>query len=401
MGALKGLKVLDFSTLLPGPYATLMLSDLGADIIKISSPEKKDIVAEYPPYIEGTNLSANQAWLGRNKKNLFLNLKKEKSIEIIKELVMEYDIIMEQFRPGVMARLGLSYEDLKKVNPKIIYCSLTGYGQTGPMKNSAGHDINYLARSGNMSYSGKENIGPVLTNMQIADIGVGSLHSVIGILAAVHQREMTGQGQYIDISMFDGLIPFNAMEGASFLVSGMEPKRESTRLNGGSAYDFYETKDGRYLSVGALEPKFWKNFCELIEMPELVEKTVMPEDINSLKDKVRKRILEKTLKEWNSIFDGQDVCVEPVLTLKETLLEDEHVKARKLVREVKVAVDEDKKIKQMATPIKLSESPIDYNKTGYPLGYHTEEILKSMGFSDEEIKDMEAEKITMCYKNKY
>ena len=289
MGALNGLKILDFSTLLPGPYATLMLGDLGADIIKISSPDKADIVADYPPYIEGTKLSANQAWLGRNKRNLFLNLKTEKGVEIIKKLIMEYDIIVEQFRPGVMERLGLGYEDLKKINPKIIYCSLTGYGQTGPMKNSAGHDINYLARSGNMNYSGREKTGPVLTNMQIADIGVGSLHSVIGILTAVHYRTMTGKGQYIDISMFDGLLSFNAMEGAAFLVNGIEPQREKTRLNGGSGYDFYETKDHRYLSVGSLEPKFWKNFCECIELPELIKETVMPKNINSLKEKIRKR----------------------------------------------------------------------------------------------------------------
>ena len=390
MGALTGLKILDFSTLLPGPYATLMLGDLGADIIKISSPDKADIVADYPPYIKDIdmNISANQAWLGRNKKNLFLNLKTKEAVEIVKELVLEYDIIMEQFRPGVMERLGLGYEDLKKINPKIIYCSLTGYGQTGAMKNSAGHDINYLARSGNMNYSGKKSTGPVLTNMQIADIGVGSLHSVIGILAAVHYRTMTGKGQYIDVSMFDGLIPFNAMEGAAFLAGNPEPERESTRLNGGSAYDFYETKDSRYLSVGSLEPKFWKNFCECIELPELIKETVMPENIDLLKEKIRKRIKEKTLKEWNEIFKGKDVCVEPVLTMKEALLEDEHVKERQLVIDVEIPNSHGKKIKQMGTPLKLSECPIEYKETGYPLGYHTEEILKSLGYKISEIEEM-------------
>lgn len=394
MGALRGLKILDFSTLLPGPYATLMLGDMGASIIKISSPDKADIVADYPPYIEGTKLSANQAWLGRNKRNLFLNLKTKQGIEIVKKLIMEYDIIVEQFRPGVMEHLGLGYEDLKKINPKIIYCSLTGYGQTGPMKNNAGHDINYLARSGNMNYSGKEKIGPVLTNMQIADIGVGSLHSVIGILTAVYNRMITGKGQHIDISMADGLIPFNAMEGAGFLVNGKEPEREKTRLNGGSAYDFYETKDHRYLSVGSLEPKFWKNFCECIELPELIEQTVMPQDINSLKEKIRKRILEKDLKEWNEIFKGKDVCVEPVLTMKEALLEDEHIKARKLIVDVKVAGEENKTIKQMATPIKFSETSIEYKETGYPLGYHTEEILKELGYSLENINKLKEDKVT-------
>lgn len=300
---------------------------------------------------------------------------------------------MEQFRPGVMDRLGLGYEDLKKINPKIIYCSLTGYGQIGPMKNSAGHDINYLARSGNMNYSGRKTTGPVLTNMQIADIGVGSLHSVIGILAAVHYRTVTGKGQYIDISMFDGLIPFHAMEGAGFLAGGKEPERESTRLNGGSAYDFYETKDGRYLSVGSLEPKFWKNFCECINLPELIKKTVMPEDCENMKNIIRKRILEKTLREWQDIFYGKDVCVEPVLTMKETLLEDEHVKARNLVVDVKLPNSQGKTVKQMGTPIKLSECPVQYKEAGYPLGYHTEEILLTLGYSTDEIEKMKNKKI--------
>lgn len=398
MGALNGLKILDFSTLLPGPYATLMLGDLGAEIIKISSPDKPDIVADYPPYIEGTDITANQAWLGRNKKNLFLNLKTEKAVEIIKKLITEYDIIVEQFRPGVMERLGLGYETLKEINPRLIYCSLTGYGQTGPMKNNAGHDINYLARSGNMNYSGRKSTGPVLTNMQIADIGVGSLYSVIGILSAVHYREVTGKGQYVDVSMFDGLIPFNAMEGAGFLINGKEPEREGTRLNGGSAYDFYETKDNRYLSVGSLEPKFWKNFCECIELPELVSQAVMPENVSALKETVRKRILEKTLKEWTDIFEGKDVCVEPVLTMKEALTEDEHVKERKLVVDVELPDSNGKTVKQMGMPLKLSECPIEYVKTGYPLGYHTNSILADLGYSSAEIKNLEEEKVTKIYK---
>ncbi len=398
MGALNGLKILDFSTLLPGPYATLMLGDLGAEIIKISSPDKPDIVADYLPYIEGTDITANQAWLGRNKKNLFLNLKTEKAVEIIKKLITEYDIIVEQFRPGVMERLGLGYETLKEINPRLIYCSLTGYGQTGPMKNNAGHDINYLARSGNMNYSGRKSTGPVLTNMQIADIGVGSLYSVIGILSAVHYREVTGKGQYVDVSMFDGLIPFNAMEGAGFLINGKEPEREGTRLNGGSAYDFYETKDNRYISVGSLEPKFWKNFCECIELPELVSQTVMPENVSALKETVRKRILEKTLKEWTDIFEGKDVCVEPVLTMKEALTEDEHVKERKLVVDVELPDSNGKTVKQMGMPLKLSECPVEYVKTGYPLGYHTNSILADLGYSSAEIKNLEEEKVTKIYK---
>ncbi|MDP0493557.1 MAG: CaiB/BaiF CoA-transferase family protein [Fusobacterium sp. JB021] len=388
MGALTGLKILDFSTLLPGPYATLMLADLGAEVLKISSPTKGDIVANYPPFIEDSRLSANQAWLGRNKKNMFLNLKSEEGINIVKKLVEDYDIVVEQFRPGVMKRLGLDYETLKSINPRLIYCSLTGYGQTGPMKNNAGHDINYLARSGNMSYSGRKSTGPVLTNMQIADIGVGSLHSVVGILAAVNYRNTTGKGQYIDVAMFDGLIPFHAMEGASFLATGVESKREETRLNGGSMYDFYETKDNRYLSVGSLEPKFWKNFCECINLTNLIELTVMPENVSEIKEIIKNRLKEKTLNEWMDIFKGKDVCVEPVLNMKEALIDDEQIKAREMVVEVKVPNTEKLKIKQMGSPIKLSECPVKYYEGGYPLGYHTKEVLVKLGYSEDEIKKL-------------
>ncbi|MCR2032475.1 CaiB/BaiF CoA transferase family protein [Anaerofustis stercorihominis] len=389
-GALGNLKILDFSTLLPGPYASLLLADMGAKVIKISSSVRPDIVADYPPFVDDTNLSANQAWLGRNKKNLFFNLKNPKAIEIVKELIMEYDIILEQFRPGVMDKLGLGYEELKKINPKLIYCSLTGYGQTGPLSQNAGHDINYLARSGNMAHAGKENIGPVLTNMQIADVCAGSMNSVVGILAAVNYRNMTGEGQYIDISMYDGLIPFNAMDGAGFLVSGEEPKREKQRLNGGCIYDFYETKDGEYLSVGCLEPQFWREFCILIDREEYIEGSVFPEDIDNVKEDIKNIIKSKTRDEWMDIFSEKDVCVEPVLSLKEAF-EDEHVKEREMVVEVKSSQNEDINIKQMGNPIKLSKCPAKYDISGYPLGHHTKEIITSMGYSNEEFEEMNKE----------
>ena len=266
MGSLDGLKVLDFSTLLPGPYATLMLADMGAEVLKVSSASKPDIVLDYPPFIGDTGISACQAWLGRNKKTMFLNLKTEEGKAIVKELVKEYDIVLEQFRPGVMDKLGLGYEDLKAVNPGVIYCSLTGYGNSGPLKMAAGHDINYMSRSGIISHAGRKEGGPSLMNFQIADIAVGSLNSVIGILAAVNYRRNTGKGQFIDVAMMDGCVPFNSLDGAGFLVSGEEPKREGERLNGGSMYDYYETKDGQYMSVGSLEPKFWKDFCMAIRL---------------------------------------------------------------------------------------------------------------------------------------
>ena len=200
-----------------------------------------------------------------------MNLKKPEAVDIIKRLVDEYDIIVEQFRPGVMKRLGLDYKTIFKINPRIIYCSITGYGQTGPYKDRAGHDINYLATAGVSSHSGRKKYGPILSGVQIADVAGGSLHAVTGILAAVIQRIQTGEGQYIDISMTDGSFALNSIHGADFLSGGSEPKFESTILNGGSYYDYYKTKDGRYFSVGSLEPKFFLKLLQVMKKYDDVE----------------------------------------------------------------------------------------------------------------------------------
>lgn len=386
MGSLDDLKILDFSTLLPGPYATLMLADMGAEVLKISSASRPDIVLDYPPFIGDTGVSASQAWLGRNKKTMFLNLKTGEGKAVVKELVKEYDIVLEQFRPGVMEKLGLGYEDLKAVNPKLIYCSLTGYGQTGPLRDAAGHDINYMSRSGIISQAGRRESGPSLMNFQIADIAVGSMNSVIGILAAVNYRKNTGKGQYIDVAMMDGCVPFNSLDGAGFLVSGKEPKREGERLNGGCIYDFYETKDGEYLSVGSLEPQFWSRFCTAIGREDLIEGTVYPPNIDEVKAEIRGILKTKTRDEWVEVFSHYDACVQPVLNLKEALLEDEQVKEREMVVDVKLSLHEDVSVKQLATAVKLSECPCEYKFAGYPTGYHTKEVIEQLGMDYAELK---------------
>ena len=386
MGSLDDLKILDFSTLLPGPYATLMLADMGAEVLKISSASRPDIVLDYPPFIGDTGVSASQAWLGRNKKTMFLNLKTGEGKAVVKELVKEYDIVLEQFRPGVMEKLGLGYEDLKAVNPKLIYCSLTGYGQTGPLRDAAGHDINYMSRSGIISQAGRRESGPSLMNFQIADIAVGSMNSVIGILAAVNYRKNTGKGQYIDVAMMDGCVPFNSLDGAGFLVSGKEPKREGERLNGGCIYDFYEKKDGEYLSVGSLEPQFWSRFCTAIGREDLIEGTVYPPNIDEVKAEIRGILKTKTRDEWVEVFSHYDACVQPVLNLKEALLEDEQVKEREMVVDVKLPLHEDVSVKQLATAVKLSECPCEYKFAGYPTGYHTKEVIEQLGMDYAELK---------------
>ncbi len=383
MGSLDGLKILDFSTLLPGPYASLMLADMGAEVLKISSAGKYDLVQDYGARIEGTDISACQAWLGRNKKTMFLNLKTPEALQIVRRLIMDYDIILEQFRPGVMQKLGLGYDTLREINPRLIYCSLTGYGQTGPLRDAAGHDINYMSRSGIISHAGRQEGGPSLMNFQIADIAVGSLNSVIGILAAVYRREQTGRGQYIDIAMLDGCVPFNSLDGADFLVSGRQPEREGQLLNGGCMYDYYETSDGGYMSVGSLEPKFWAAFCRAIGREDLISGTVRPDNTPAVKEEIRGIFRTRTREEWTKIFSETDACVQPVLDLREALLEDEQIRAREMVVEVGLPLHEDVKVKQMGTAVRLSETPCEYRHAGYPLGHHTREIIESLGLDYE------------------
>jgi crotonobetainyl-CoA:carnitine CoA-transferase CaiB-like acyl-CoA transferase len=315
-----------------------------------------------------------------------LNLKDHRAIEVIRRLLVRYDILIEQFRPGVMEKLELGYEALRGVNPALIYCSLTGYGQTGPYRDRVGHDINYLARSGLMSYSGKKKGGPSLTGMQIADVAAGSNNAVIGILAAVISRNRTGRGQQVDVSMTDGVIAFNALAGNACLVDGNEPDREGFLLNGGSLYDFYETKDGGYLSVGALEPRFFAAFCEGIGRPDLAVEGILPGKVEAVKEQIRMIIRTKTRDEWAEIFEGTDACVEPVLTLSEAL-NDRLVKERSLVVEVDLPTGET--IRQIANPIKFSETPQEYRETGIAAGTHTWDVMRELGYTDAEIEEFE------------
>ncbi len=375
MGALDGLKILDFTALLPGPFATMMLADLGADVIKIWNPDHGDLIADWPPKIEGTDTTAVQAWLERNKRSIFLNLKKEESVGIVKKMVSEYDIVIEQFRPGVMDRFGLGYEELRKINPGLIYCSLTGYGQTGPLRDRAGHDCNYLARSGILDAAGRKDSGPSLYNFQIAGVASGSHHAVIGILAAVYHRERTGEGQRIDISMNDGLIPFHSMDGVSYLAGAEAPKREGGQVNGGGIYDFYETADGGYMSVGSLEPKFFAGLCQALGFEQWSDGGEYQKHPQRVKQAFRERFLSRTKEEWTEIFKTYDVCVEPVLTLEEAI-RDEQLNQRQMWPEVPLFSKEKRTIRQPGCPIKLSQTPPEYRHAGYPQGYHTEEILK-------------------------
>ncbi|KIE17963.1 carnitine dehydratase, partial [Smithella sp. SC_K08D17] len=347
---------------------------------------RPDIVDFSPPIVPETKLSALGTQLRRGKRCMALNLKDSRAITIIHQLIADYDIVIEQFRPGVMAKFKLAYEDLKKINPAIIYCSITGYGQTGPLRDRAGHDINYIARSGVMSYSGKKESGPSLVGIQLADVASGANNAIIGILAAVINRLRTGQGQYIDISMTDGMIAFNATVGAGFLLDSREPVREEEYFNGGTLYDFYETKDGKYISFGGLEPHFFANFCNAINRPDLISGGIHPREISRIKKEIREIFFMKTRDEWVEIFSRTDACVEPVLTLKETFC-DPLTLERKMV--VDVALPGGGSVKQIGTPIKFSETPAEFTHAGVSGAAHTREVLIALGYTNQEIDEFE------------
>lgn len=378
-GPLSSLKILDFSTLLPGPFATMMLSDLGADVLCIEGlPSKnKNDKLKTPPSM--------REYLGRSKNSLGLNLKEGSSREIIKRLLKNYDIVVEQFRPGVMKRLGLDYEKLSIIHPSLIYCSITGFGQTGPYRDRAGHDINYLSLCGVSSYSGVKGEGPILTGPQIADIAGGSFHAITGILASVIHREKTGEGQYIDISMLDGSFSLNSIHGADSLSNKKDLSFESTLLNGGSFYGYYKTKDDRFFSVGSLEPKFFRELCKGLNRKDILDMTLKEENKGKdyIKEEFKKTFKSKTFKEWRDIFSKLDACVEPVLSFQESL-NDPHVKERGLIVDVPCGEDGESK-KQIGSPFKFSSFKNHYKNIGKMAGHDTKSVLLEAGYTEEEL----------------
>jgi crotonobetainyl-CoA:carnitine CoA-transferase CaiB-like acyl-CoA transferase len=392
LGPLASLKVLDFSTLLPGPFASLLLADMGAEVLRIESPTRMDLLRVLPPHDQG--VSASHAYLNRNKRSLALDLKQPEALEVIKQLLQDYDIVLEQFRPGVMERLGLGYEALKAINPKLIYVSITGYGQTGPYKDRAGHDINYLALAGLASYTGHADSGPLPLGMQVADIAGGSLHGVIGLLAAVIARQQTGQGQHLDVSMTDCVFSLNAMAGAGYLACGEEPGREEQMLNGGSFYDYYRSRDGRWFSVGSLEPAFMKQLCAALGLEELETLGLSPEPAlqKALKNALRIEFETHDFAELCALFSTMDACVEPVLSLGEAVRHPQ-LKARALVTEVPRGDGTTQA--QMACPLKFSDGLPEPRHIGAAIGQHTDQVLGELGYSAERIAALRRAKVVV------
>lgn len=373
---LTSIRVLDLSRLLPGPYCSMLLADFGAEVIKIEEPGIGDYARENLPKLDKDSAFFHS--LNRNKKSVCLNLKSAEGKESFLRLVKEADVVIESFRPGVMKRLGLDYETLREVNPGIIYCAITGYGQDGPYANFPGHDVNYTSYAGLLNLMGERNGKPQIPAAQIADIGGGALPAAVGILLALFGREKTGKGQMVDISMLDGVISWLPTLLPGFLATNEHPKRGELVLSGKLAcYEVYQTKDEKWLSVGALELKFWNEFCKAIGREDFISKLDAPMEVqDQMKIEIQNIISQKSLDEWMGIFSEVDSCVAPVLSFDE-MIENPQVKAREMIKNVNHS--ELGSIKQVGIPIKLSETPGEIRDLAPKLGEHTKEILEEIG----------------------
>ena len=361
----------------------MILADLGASVLRVEAPGRPDIVREMKQRVG--SVSAAHATVNRSKRCISLDLKNLQALRLVEKLLEGHDILLEQFRPGVMNRLGLGYEQLQDRHPGLIYCSLTGYGQSGPYRNRAGHDINYLALSGLSETSRRQNSGPVPFGFQMADIAGGSYHMVMAVLAAVIHRQQTGEGQYIDLSMTDAVFSMHAMSGAEWLSGGEEPEAESGMLNGGTLYDYYETQDGRWISVGSLEPVFLKRLCLEMDLQEF--EGISLDDVKSqkrLKSKLRKAFKTRGFQEWIEIFKKIDACVEPVLKPSEAA---NHPQLREREMICKVLNETGDSIRQISSPFRFSKTPVVPGCAGRKLGADTLSVLRELGWDDERISN--------------
>ncbi len=384
---LSDLKVLDLTRLLPGGFCSLLLADFGADVVKVEDTGMGDYVRWAPPYYGserdqalGTR-SALYLALNRGKRSIRLDLKTEGGRAALLRLAREFDVVLESFRPGVLDRLGCGYEALREVNPGIVYCAITGYGQTGPNTDRAGHDMNYLGLNGLLGLTGEPGGRPIQSAGQIADLGGGALMAAFGVLSALRERERSGEGQLVDVSMTDGSLAWLAMVAAQYMCDGRVPGRGEGQLNGGIlCYYPYEAADG-WVTCGALEPKFWRAFCEGVGRPELVAVQFERPGSPAWRE-VAGVFKARTRAEWRAFNDEHDAMIEPVLDLDEAL-ESELVREREMV--VELEQPRMGRVRLLGTPVKLSRTPGAADRPAPALGEHTSEVLREAGLCEREI----------------
>ena len=376
------LRVLDLSRLLPGPYCTLILSDLGARVDKLEDPHVGDYLRVFPPTKRG--LSGRYNAINRDKRSFCLDLKKPDGRAALLRLAPRYDVIVESFRPGVMDRLGVGWDALAATNPKLVLCSISGYGQDGPYRERAGHDLNYVGLAGVLGMCGPRGGDPPVPGVQLADLGGGALWAAVGILAALHGVAATGRGRQVDVSMCEGSLAFLLPDLGNYDASGKAPSRSTELLNGAVAcYGVYRTKEGRHLSVGALEPKFWSAFNQAIGRPVDLSELVAPAaEQERIRGEIQAILGARTRDEWEAVFAGADACVEPVLGVDELARHPQHA-ARGLFFQLDG-------LTQVRTPLGRA----DGHTPPAALGQHSAEILAEAGYSEAEIATLRAGGVT-------
>ncbi len=388
-GALSGVKVIDLSLLLPGPLATMYLGDMGADIIKIENPKIGD----------GTRYQARTGQdsylyqlVNRNKKGITLNIKRPDGQKIFRQLLQDADIVVEGFRPGAMAKMGLGYDDLKDEFPGLIYCSISGYGATGPYRDLAGHDGNYISFAGLLSQVGPANGAPVIPGVQVADIGGGTLSALTSILAALYAREKNGKGQFLDISMMDGAFAMQHLLLADYLGQNKIPERGNWLLSGALPnYQVYCTKDKKYVILAALEERFFRNFLTKCGLEEYAKADLQDTNtLSVLEQKVQQLFANFNLDHWQQFFMDPDLCLSPVNDLAQALKDPQLNERGMVVRMKHPRLGE---VMQIGSPFRFSKTPVSYRLNAPDHGEHNVEIFTQIGFSLEQIKQYQQKRI--------
>jgi crotonobetainyl-CoA:carnitine CoA-transferase CaiB-like acyl-CoA transferase len=381
---LEGIRVLDLSQVLPGGLCTQILADLGADVIKIENPDGGDSFRKAPPLLDGTG--SFFLVVNRNKRSMTLNMNQEEGRAILQRMGPEADVLLENFRPGTMDCWGLGYDALRRLNPRIVYCSLTGFGQDGPYSGKPSHDLNILAVSGILDLLRERGRLPLVPAVQIAGAG-GAIQAALGILAALLRRHLCGSGQYLDVSLLDGLSPFLGLIMSEFAVRGIAPGRGEARVGGGYAcYNVYETKDSRLIALGCLEEKFWSSFCRAVGREDLVGDLLAPLDRQGeMIAELRAVFRRRTRAEWVELLDRCDVCFSTVNSL-EDVREDPRVSHRALWYEAPHSGG--RRMLQQAFPVKFSDEEPGWRTPPPALGEHTLEILENLRFDAAAVADL-------------